>query len=107
MADNLVTDMIKAGYVLSPNNIHSLPGHLMYAGGPGIWTVKNDVEIQVLHDRIRVFRQKFFGTQYSLLSYWDTITEAVFTSVEDLLKWCEQNGEISEPGQPAHPQNWD
>lgn len=107
MTNELVTSMVKAGYVVSPNNIHGLPGCLMYAGGPGIWTVNDDLEIQVKHDRIRVFRTQFFGERYSPRSFHDTVTVAVFLAVEELLEWCAQNGKISEPGIAAYPGNWD
>lgn len=105
--DQMVQAMVSAHYVISPNNIFGLPGHLMYAGGPGIWTVADDLEVQVLQDRIRVFKAKFFGTPYSRQSYWDTSTVAVFGDVPAFLKWCEANGKLSEPGIAAHPQNYD
>lgn len=92
------SELIKVGFCVSPNNIHALPGCLVYASGPGVWTVPNFQEIQVLEDRIRVFRPSFFGDQYSKRSYWDTVTVAVFDNVPDFMAWCQEHGKVSEPG---------
>lgn len=92
MNETLRQEMVAAGYVISPNNIHALPGVLMYPDGRGRFAVPEGHEVQVLHDRIRVFRTQFFGEHYSRKSYWDTITVAVFESVPDFRAWCEAGG---------------
>jgi hypothetical protein len=93
--------LLKAGYVVSPNNIHSLPGVLMYPGGPGIPCPNPGREVQVLDDRIRIFTTKLFGEPYTRKSYWDTETVYVLDSVPAFLNWCRCYGTVSEPGLPA------
>ena len=81
-------DMLKNGYVCSPNNIHSLPGDIMYANGPGCPQYPSSHQVQVLPDRIRVFTNRFFGQDYSKNSYWDQVTVAVFDSVGAFITSC-------------------
>ena len=80
--------MIPNGYVRAANNIHSLPGILVTPCGAGVPRFPLDCEVQVLSDRIRVFRNKFFGQSYSKISFWDQETVAVFDSKDDYLKAC-------------------
>lgn len=102
--NEMVKAMVAAGYVVSPNNIYGLPGVLMYAGGPGIREFGDMLEVQVLSDRIRVFKSKLAGEAYGRCSYLDTITVAVFDSVAAFLAAADK---ISEPGLPAYAQGWD
>jgi hypothetical protein len=95
---NLVEELLKKGYAVSPNNIHALPGKLMYASRAGLPAFPIGHEVQVESDRIRIFTLKFFGEQYSPRSYWDTVTVAVFDSVEAFLTSCPS---AAEPGLPA------
>ena len=103
----MVNEMQQRGYCVSPNNIYSLPGVLMYANGEGLWTVQDCHEIQVLPDRIRVFFQKLFGEAYSRRTHLDTVTVAVFDKVDDFFTWCEQYGKRSEPALPPYAQGMD
>lgn len=103
----MIQEMQKRGYVVSPNNIFGLPGVLMYANGQGLWTVPDFMEIQVLNDRIRVFKTQRFGECYTRKTYLDTITVAVFDRVEDFFSWCETHGKRSEPALPAFAQGMD
>ncbi len=82
-------ELYAAGFVVSPNNIHSLPGVIMYPGGNGVFPFLRAFDVQVTNDRIRVFSCKFFGEAHSRRSYWDTVTEAVFDTVPLFLTWCE------------------
>lgn len=113
-ADQLECDMYAAGYRRSPNNIHSLPSAhwynddplkgespVWYSGHEGLWEPLGEYEIQVCHDRIRVFASKFFGEPHTRCSFWDQITIAVFISVPDFVEWCKVNGRLSLPGLPA------
>lgn len=105
MKNDLVESMLKAGYVVSPNNIYGLRGVLMYAGGPGIKEFSKDLGVEVLSDRIRVYKAKFFGESYSKRSNWDTETVAVFLSTEELLAAAPN---VSEGGSAADYMNvWD
>ena len=90
--------MAAIGYVLSPNNIHSLSGVIMYAGGPNVLEPKHKHQVQVLNDRIRIFETRLFGEPYTKQTYQDTVTIAVFTNTDDFKSWCRENGQISEGG---------
>lgn len=103
----MIKRMVSNGYVISPNNIHGLPGVLMYPAGQGIWTVQDHQEIQVLPDRIRVFSQHLFGEAYSRRSYFDTVTEAVFDNCSEFFTWCERHGKLSDPALPSYAQGMD
>lgn len=96
--------MVDAGYCVSVNNIHGLPGVIMYAAGPGVPEFPKHLEVQVTNDRIRVFSSKLVGESYSRNTYWDTITEHVFSDVQAFLSAAPC---ISEPGQPAYSCGWD
>jgi len=102
----LEKELFAAHWVKSPNNIHSLPGSLWYAGGPNIKALPTDMEALVQCDRIRVFKTKFYGEPYTQRSFWDTITVEVFDDVADFLAWVEKNG-IYESALPAGANVWD
>ena len=93
---SLESDLQAAGWVKSPNNIHSLPGSLWYAGSGNIKSLPGAQEAQVTSDRIRVFYAEFFGTHYSKCSYWDTRTVAVFDNATDFLAWVNQVGQYKQ-----------
>jgi hypothetical protein len=110
-ADKLERDMAAIGYVRSPNNIYALPSvHWRdddplkglspewYAGQGGLPSVKSGQVVQVCHDRIRIFVPKWFGAVNSKRSYWDTVTVAVFDNAPDFIAWCNECGQLSEPG---------
>jgi hypothetical protein len=101
--NELVKDLIAAGYFISPNNIHSLPGVLMYAGGPDRPCFPIGTEVQVLNDRIRVFSVKFFGKEYTRESFHDTVTVAVFDSAEKYLVACPDKS----LGGASYSNSWD
>jgi len=96
----LEADLLKAGWVKSPNNIHGLQGSTWYSSGPDKKCLPYPQEAQVLSDRIRVFTTKFFGTHYTKLSFTDTVTVAVFDSVEAFLAWVEVVGVPKPPPGP-------
>ena len=75
ISETLKSELLKAGYVRSPNNIEGLPGWIMYAGGPGVPTVGAIDTVQVT-DQIRVYNM------FSLA------TIAIFDKVSDFLAWC-------------------
>lgn len=114
-ADKLECDMSAIGFVRSPNNIHALPSvhwldkdplkgasPIWYAGSMDIWEPGDGIEIQVQSDRIRLFALKFFGEPFSKRSCYDTVTIAVFETVEQFQDWCKVNGRLSLPGLPAY-----
>jgi hypothetical protein len=103
MNKSIVKQLFDKGWVVSPNNIHSLPGKLMYAGSGNIKGNKFGHETQVEEDRIRVFEIKYFGESHSKKSYIDTVTVAVFDSVDSFLAWIDKNG-IFRQGQAAWSQ---
>lgn len=84
--------MLEAGYVRDPNNVNSLPGSLWYSGAPNVKGCPAGKYIQVLHDRIRIFTQEFFGEWYTKRSYIDTVTVEVFETFEQFAKWMAENG---------------
>lgn len=83
--------LLAHGWFVSPNNIHALQGDLMYpVSGPSAkaWAMAcPGMEVQVLSDRIRVFKVEFFGEAYSCRSWHDTVTVAVFDDVDKFLAW--------------------
>src|SRR5262245_20278353 len=92
--------LFAAGWVKSPNNIYGLQGSTWYRSGPGVKILPYPQEPQVLHDRIRVFTTKFFGTHYTRRSFTDTVTVAVFDDVEAFLAWVEVVGVPKPPPGP-------
>lgn len=98
--------MTEIGYQPT-NNIHGLQGIIMCPTGPGLPWVPPMHEVQVTTDRIRIFTLQFFGEPYTKASWWDTITVAVFGTVDDFLIWCTREGRLSEPGLPAFSNAWD
>ena len=95
-----VQAMLDAHWVISPNNIHSERGTLMYPAGRQLKRPPVMHEVQVLEDRIRVFKPVFRGEHYSKRSWWDTETVNLFVSPDEFLAWCEENGEIGPPPGP-------
>lgn len=75
--------------------------------GPGIMEPGPGLFTDVLCDRIRVYRKQFFGESYTVRSWWDTPTVAVFASVAEFLEWCQVNGRPSLPGLPPYAQGMD
>lgn len=100
--------LAEVGYVRSPNNTLALPcvtpgeSPIWYPNGPGIPCPPQGVEVQACHDRIRLFRRKFFGAAYTRRSHWDTVTVAVVEDAPDLIAWCVEHGRVSEGGAPAY-----
>ena len=106
MLTDLQRDMVSVGYVVSPNNIHSLPGVVMYTGGPCVLAPKRDCQIQVDDKTIRVFRvARFVGEPYEKGGKWEIEPVVSFTDATDFIEWCKVNGQVSEGGQP--PNVWD
>lgn len=106
MLNKLESDLRAAGWVRSPNNPHSLPGSLWYASSPDRKSLPSGQECQVLGDRIRVFGLKFFGTEYSKCSHWDTFTVAVFADATDFLAHVNRMGVVKQ-SLPAFSNSWD
>ena len=99
-----VQAMLDAHWVISPNNIHGVKGELMY---PSYQKMKRPPvmhEVQVLHDRVRVFKTILRGEPYTKRSWHDLETVGLFASVDEFLAWCEEHGE---EGPPPGPNVWD
>ena len=92
-------ELLAAGWVKSPNNIHSLP-EIEKGGGSPVWypgivcmpCPNPGEDVQVCDDRLRVFKLEFFGVSYSKRSFLDTVTVAVFVTVAELLAYCKSTG---------------
>jgi hypothetical protein len=96
----LVSALLAAGWQTCAT-IHHLDGVCMTPAGPGIPEPAHGCEVQVLHDRIRVFTCEFFGEAYSRCSFIDTVTVAVFDTAEAFFAWCRAEGTVSLPGTPC------
>jgi len=98
----------RAGYARSPNNIHSLPGSLWYAGGPGLPEPKGIMdELLVGNDgSLQIVQSKFEGVPYVCGKYVHK-TIASFDSVPGMIEWLKVNGKVSKPGLPAFSNSWD
>ena len=99
-------DLVGAGYVRSSNNIHSLPGSLWYASGPGLPSPSSSEEIQVVEGAINILLPKFVGIPY-VKGHFEMQTMATFTTVSDMQEWLRANRELSQPGLPAFSNSWD
>lgn len=97
-ANSLVAALLARGYVISPNNIHSLCGTQMYAGSGSLPAPPVGEQVQVLSDRIRVYRSQFFGDQGTRRSFWDQVTVQVFDSAEAFFDFYEKAGSVSAAG---------
>ena len=97
--NKLEQELLAAGWCRSPNNIHALPRNeaglspIFYAGAHGMPEQEAGTEVQVLPDRIRVFRNVFFGAPYSKKSCWDQVRIHVFDNVPEFLAYCESTGQ--------------
>ncbi|MBN3761374.1 hypothetical protein [Burkholderia sp. Ac-20365] len=95
-----------AGYCRCPNNIHSLPGTIWYAGGPGIPEPKGLQEVYLHEGKISVITHRFVGIQY-VRGHYEQDEVASFDAVDKFIDWCREHGKISEPGLPAFSNSWD
>ena len=94
-----VSAMVKAGYVVSPNNIWGRGGVGMYPSGPGIMQAPQCIETRVYPD----------GSQYAVELWhdWRDECHGKFATVDDYLAWVAENGRESLPGLPAFSNSWD
>ncbi len=85
--------MVKAGYVVSPNDI-DLTGKTWYPGGPGIYDAPEfeDRIVETNSGEIRIIRGYFEKRE----------DVAAFGSFGSFLEWVRVNGRMSEGGQPAN-----
>lgn len=99
-----VQAMVNAGYCVSPNNIYSLPGCIMYAAGPGIMEpVKATLlDINVHDNGVSLVYSRWNDGKFVGLE-----TTESFASVAEYLAWVAENGKPSEPGLPAFYNSWD
>ncbi len=86
--NELEAAILAAGYVRDPNSALG-----WYTGGPFVPCFPSNLSVEVHHDRIRVFRKVFFGESYSRRSFWDTVTVAVFDSVESFIAACPERSQ--------------
>ena len=88
---------LKSGYVKSPNNIHSLPGHEWYAGGPDIPEIRScgaTVRIENSNKRPVALYTTTYGKPEPRLCMR-------FLTWGDYLSYCLLYGTRSKPGQPS------
>jgi hypothetical protein len=83
-------ELVKAGYVCSPNNIWSVPGVGMYPSGPGILRLPDLTHEVWVSDRGLDVRN-IFG-----------IGQAYFQTPTEFLAWLEIHGVPSEGGLPPY-----
>jgi len=83
----LQKELKENNYVVDINNIQHLSGILMYEGNGK----SKGINIQVEHDRIRIFDVHFFGEPCTKKSWYDTITTAVFDNVIDFLNYIKDS----------------
>jgi hypothetical protein len=99
--------LLSAGYVKSPNNIHSLPGDGWYASGPGKVTVKFGEEIRLVSGKLQIWTTKYYQRPDNTFIFPISGIVAEPANLGDMLMYCAQNGRISEPGLPAGYWGWD
>jgi hypothetical protein len=102
----LIADLRKQGYWRCPNNIHSLPGSVWYAGGPGIPEPSSGCEVYLHDGKIAIIKHRFVGVPYQR-GHYEQDTLATFDTVDQLIEWCKVNGRLSLPGLPAFSNSWD
>jgi hypothetical protein len=103
----LIADLRKQGYFRCPNNIHSVPGSVWCAGGPGIPEPPDDLSEVYLHEgKISIIKHRFVGVPYKRGHYEQDTLES-FDTVAQYIEWCNVNGKLSLPGLPAFSNSWD
>lgn len=86
--NELEAAILAAHYTRDPNSRLG-----WYANGPGVPCFPSNLEVEVHHDRIRVFRKVLFGEAYTRRTFWDTVTVAVFVTVEEFIAACPTKSE--------------
>lgn len=91
--------MLSAGFVKSPNNIHSLPGDEWYACGPGKVTVKIGEELRVIDGKVSIWTTKYYDRpDGSGFMFHISGIVAEFEGLDKLLEHCSVHGRISTGG---------
>jgi len=88
-------DMLKAGYVVSPNDCFRIPGMRMYPSGPGLPEYAGLVDVYVERDTITVYEARGLYEIKPIASYG---------SAEEFFAGCTA---VSGPGLPVFSNSWD
>lgn len=99
-----VAEMVEAGYCISPNNIWSLPGVVMYAAGPGVMEPLNTclMDINVSAEGVALVVSRWRDGKFVGL---DRVNE--FPDARAYLEWVAIHGKKSLPGLPPYSNSWD
>jgi hypothetical protein len=105
--ETMKSELVKAGWVTSPNNIFGLPGVMMYPGARGMKRPAGCLtDVQVLADSIRVLKPVLSSdleTRSLRFETGELATLAVFDDCAAFLAWVELTGVVPEDG----PNVWD
>lgn len=104
----LIAAAVHAGYQVSPNNIHRLPGVELFPSGPGVLEMPYGFSVHAEPDRYVVRRQVVtpLDRDSTVVVFTHPEVEA-FTEFPALLTYLQAHGKPSLGGMPGFSNAWD
>lgn len=94
-------ELLKKGYVVSPNNIHSFPGRGWYAGRPNLPELELPflTELRCVDNQLVIYTKRYYNLGKASIGVYSISGEFKrYNTIEQYFQDCNK---VSSPGLPA------